>query len=48
VPLSLLGNDDGRVLFKVAAVQFVDDPGVFNTGTVDLMPDSGRPAGLVR
>jgi len=48
VPLLLLGNDDGRLMFKVAAVQFVDDPGVFNTGTVDLMPDAGRPGGLVR
>jgi hypothetical protein len=48
VPLSLLGNDDGRLAFKVQAMQWVDDPGVFNTGTIDLMPDLGRPAGFVR
>lgn len=48
VPLSLLGNDDGRMAFKVHAMQWVDDPVVFNTGIIDFMPDVGRPSGLVR
>jgi hypothetical protein len=47
VPLSLLGNDDGRVAFKVASMQWVDEP-IFNTGAIDWMPDLGRAAGLVR
>jgi hypothetical protein len=48
VPLSLLGNDDGRMAFKVSAMQWVNDPVVLNTGTLDLMPDIGRGAGLLR
>jgi len=48
VPMSLLGNDDGRMAFKVDAMQFVDDPIIFNTGTVDWMPDLARAPALVR
>jgi len=48
VPLSLLGNDDGKMAFKVSAMQWVDDPIVLHTGTLDLMPDIGRAAGLLR
>jgi hypothetical protein len=48
VPLSLLGNDDGRMAFKVDAMQFVDDPIIFNTAAVDWMPDLTRAAALVR
>ncbi len=48
VPLSLLGNDDGRMAFKVDVMQFVDDPTIFNTAALDWMPDLGRPAALVR
>lgn len=48
VPLSMLDNDDGRMAFKVNAMQFVDDATVFNTGPIDWMPDIGRPAGLIR
>jgi hypothetical protein len=48
VPLSLLGNDDGRMAFKVNVIQWVDDPVVLNTGTIDWMPDLGRAAGLIR
>lgn len=47
VPLSLLGNDDGRVAFKVSSMQWVDEP-ILNTGAIDWMPDLGRAAGLVR
>ena len=47
VPLGLLGNDDGRMAFKVTAMQWVDGP-VLNTGVLDWMPDIGRAAGLVR
>jgi len=48
VPLSVLGNDDGRMAFKVNAMQFVDDPIVFNSGAVDWMPDLTRAAALIR
>lgn len=48
VPLSMLGNDDGRMAFKVNALQWVDDPVVFNSGVIDVMPDLGVAAGLVR
>jgi hypothetical protein len=47
VPLSMLGNDDGRMSFKVKALQWVDAP-IVNTDVIDAMPDVGRPAGLVR
>lgn len=48
VPLSTLGNDEGRMAFKVQVIQYVDDPGVFNTNPIDWMPDIGKAAGLVR
>ena len=48
VPLSLLGNDDGRVAFKVVSMQWVDDALIVNTGAIDWMPDIGLAAGLVR
>jgi hypothetical protein len=48
VPLALVGNDDGRMAFKVSVIQYVDDPVVFNSGTIDWMPDLGRLAGLIR
>jgi hypothetical protein len=47
VPLALLGNDDGRMAFKVDSMQWVDQP-VLNTSALDWMPDIGRAAGLVR
>jgi hypothetical protein len=47
-PLAMLGNDDGRMAFKVDVIKYVDDPGVFNTSPIDWMPDIGKPAGLVR
>jgi hypothetical protein len=47
VPMSLLGNDDGRMAFKVQSMQWVDDP-IFNSGAIDWMPDLGRPAALIR
>ena len=48
VPLSLLGNDDGRMAFKVDAMQWVDDPIILNTSAIDWMPDLTRAAALVR
>jgi hypothetical protein len=46
VPLSLLGNDDGRMKFKVACSQYLTDTTV--TGITDFMPDVGLPSGVVR
>ncbi len=46
VPLSLLGNDDGRMNFKVeSSLQLVPGPGF--TGILDVMPDEGSPAAFV-
>jgi hypothetical protein len=47
VPLTLLGNDDGRMAFKVTSNQWVD-ASIMNTGVIDWMPDLNRVAGLVR
>jgi hypothetical protein len=47
VPLSTLGNDDGRMSFKVRSLQWLDAP-ILNSDTIDTMPDVGRPPGLVR
>jgi hypothetical protein len=47
VPMSMLGNDEGRMAFKVVSMQWVDAP-VFNTAAIDWMPDLARPATLVR
>jgi hypothetical protein len=46
VPLSLLGNDDGRMSFKVNCMQWIAGPN--NTGVLDWMPDVGQAAALVR
>jgi hypothetical protein len=46
VPLSLLGNDDGRLKFKVTCAQFLAD--AVTTAIVDYMPDLGLPPGVVR
>ena len=46
VPLSLLGNDDGRMKFKVACSQYLTDTTV--TGITDFMPDLGLSPGAVR
>jgi hypothetical protein len=47
VPLSLLGNGNGRLAFKVISMQWVDAP-IVNTAVIDWMPDVGLPPGLVR
>ena len=47
VPMSMLGNDEGRMAFKVLSMQWVDAP-VVNTAPIDWMPDLARPASLVR
>jgi hypothetical protein len=46
VPLSLLGNDDGRLNFKVASAEQVS-PAPGYTGFLDVMPDVGTAAGSV-
>lgn len=46
VPLSVLGNDDGRVNFKVAISEQVSESGF--TGVLDYMPDLGLAAGESR
>jgi len=46
VPLSLLGNDDGRLKFKVVCSQYLSDTTA--TGITDYMPDLGQPPGVVR
>jgi hypothetical protein len=47
VPLSLLGNDDGRLKFKVISSEQINPPAPGNTGILDVMPDEGTPAGVV-
>ena len=47
-PLSLLGNDDGRMAFKVQVIKYVDDPVILNTSPIDWMPDIGKPGALIR
>jgi hypothetical protein len=47
VPLSVLGNDDGRLSFKFIAMQWVDAP-IVNTAVLDWMPDLGLPPEVVR
>jgi hypothetical protein len=46
VPLSLLGNDDGRMAFKVICQQWL--AATINSGVLDWMPDVGQPPALVR
>jgi hypothetical protein len=51
VPLSMLGNDDGRMAFKVTAQLWVTDTSttISQVGSMlDYMPDTGQPVGLVR
>jgi hypothetical protein len=46
IPLSLIGNDDGRLNFRVISSGFLGGNG-FST-ILDYMPDIGRPAAVVR
>lgn len=46
VPLSVLGNDDGRMSFKVNVMQWIAPPNT--TGVLDWMPDVGQAPALVR
>ena len=46
VPLSLLGNDDGKLNFRVTS--FVHLPGMQTSGGLDDMPDSSLPPGRVQ
>jgi hypothetical protein len=45
-PMSLLGNDDGRMAFNLFVRQWVNDNGT--TATLDTMPDAGLPAAVTR
>jgi hypothetical protein len=46
VPLAMLGNDDGRMKFKVTSAQFLTD--TTTTGITDYMPNAGAAPGQVR
>ncbi len=46
IPLSIIGNDDGRLNFKVTCDTQIS-PGGF-TGVLDTMPDIGLPPGIVQ
>jgi hypothetical protein len=46
IPLSFLGNSDGRLNFKVLAVTQL--PGARPTAVLDVMPDVGLPPGRVQ
>lgn len=46
LPLSLLGDDDGRFNFKVTSSEELPTGG--NTGVLDYMPNVGQPAAQVR
>jgi hypothetical protein len=47
VPLGLLGNDDGRLGFRVESLQWVDGT-IPDSGVLDVMPDAGSANALVR
>jgi hypothetical protein len=47
VALGLLGNDDGRLSFRVESLQWVEGP-IPDSGVLDVMPDAGVASGLVR
>jgi hypothetical protein len=46
IPLTMLGNDDGRMNFEVIVLQYLTDD--TTTPTLDTMPDRGQPPGVVR
>jgi hypothetical protein len=46
VPLTALGNDDGRLRFSLDCAQWLTD--TTTTGVTDYMPDLGTPPALVR
>ena len=49
IPLAQLGNDDGRLQFKVECYQVIASSGTTQTiAQGDLIPNFGLPAGLVR
>jgi hypothetical protein len=45
IPLSMLGNDDGRLRFRVLAGQW---DGPLSAALTDVMPEAGQQAGSVR
>lgn len=45
IPLSMLGNDDGRLRFRVMAAQWSSS---HSAALTDVMPEAGQPAGTVR
>ena len=44
IPLSMLGNDDGRLRFRVLAAQW----GGLSAFLTDVMPEAGQQSGIVR
>jgi hypothetical protein len=47
VPLTMLGNDEGGLNFKVATSRLLDPGGTSSTGLLDQMPDTGIAAALL-
>jgi hypothetical protein len=45
IPLSMLGNDDGRLRFRVVAGHWI---AALSAALTDVMPEAGQPAGVVR
>jgi hypothetical protein len=48
IPLALLGNDDGRMTFRVRSYASAYTGSDFDSSTVDFMPDQGLPPGRVQ
>jgi len=46
IPLSMLGDDDGRLTFRVVSSYYLGGNGF--TGILDYMPDRGSPGAVVR
>lgn len=45
LPLAAIGNDDGRMNFKI--ICYTNLPGSGSTGVLDYMPNVGQPAGRI-
>jgi hypothetical protein len=48
IPLALLGNDDGRMTFRVRSYASAYTGSDFDSSTVDFLPDQGLPPGRVQ
>jgi hypothetical protein len=45
IPLAMLGNDDGRLRFRVMAAQWSS---TLSAALTDILPEAGQPVGTVR